>query len=108
MLLNMALKPIVDFHGHLCPDLVPGCKLSEYARRLLCPDGECNGGFSVVAENSTSALDAIQIMLGTTVGNQRFQVLDYGKHGYTLFSKNADSGFRASLKAIERYEKRIL
>ncbi len=109
MLLNMALKRIVDFHGHLCPDLAIGCKFCEYAGKLLRTDGESNGVISVLAENGTSALDAIQIMLGATVGNQRLRIVDYGKHGYTLWRKNDKSGFRLSLKELrygdeEEYE----
>lgn len=98
MLLNMHLKRVVDFHGHLCPDLVLGCKLCEYAEKLFSQGGDLNGGISVIAENCTSSLDAIQIILGTTVGNQRLQVMDFGKHNYTLLSKKAETGFRLSLK----------
>jgi formylmethanofuran dehydrogenase subunit E len=98
MLLNIHLKRVVDFHGHLCPDLVLGCKLCEYAKKLFSQGGGLNGGISVIAENCTSSLDAIQIILGTTVGNQRLQVMDFGKHNYTLLSKKAETGFRLSLK----------
>lgn len=98
MLLNMHLKRIVDFHGHLCPDLVIGCKVCEYAQKLFSQDSESNDGISVIAENCTSSLDAIQIMLGTTVGNQRLQVMDFGKHNYTLLLKRTEIGFRLSLK----------
>lgn len=100
MLLNMPLKRVVDFHGHLCPDLVIGFKLCEYAQRLFSQGAELKGGISVIAENCTSSLDAIQIMLGTTVGNQRLQIMDFGKHNYTLLSKKAGIGFRLSLKKL--------
>ena len=98
MLLNMHLKRIVDFHGHLCPDLVIGYKLCEYAQKLFLQVEKINAGISVIAENCTSSLDAIQIMLGTTVGNQHLQIIDFGKHNYTLFSKKAGVGFRLSFK----------
>jgi formylmethanofuran dehydrogenase subunit E len=98
MLLNMHLKRVVDFHGHLCPDLVIGCKLCEYVQKLFPQAGELNSGISLIAENRTSSLDAIQIMLGTTVGNQRLYVMDFGKHNYTLLLKKAETGFRLSLK----------
>jgi formylmethanofuran dehydrogenase subunit E len=98
MLLNMHLKRVVDFHGHLCPDLVIGCKLCEYAKKLFSPDSDFNNGISVIAENRTSSLDAIQILLGTTIGNQRLHVMDIGKHNYTLLSKVTEFGFRLSLK----------
>ena len=97
MLLNMTLKRVVDFHGHLCPDLVLGGKLYEYIQKLP-PSISESKGVSIIAENCTSALDAIQVLLGATLGNQRLRVMDFGKHVYTLLSKNAESGFRFSLK----------
>jgi formylmethanofuran dehydrogenase subunit E len=98
MLLNITLKRVVDFHGHLCPDLVLGGKLCEYVQKLLSSNGELDGGFSIIAENCTSALDAIQILLGVTVGNQRLQVMDFGKHCYTVLSRNAENCFKLSLR----------
>jgi len=98
MLFNMTLKRVVDFYGHLCPELVIGGRVCEYAQRLFSKNGRLEGGISVVAENYTSALDAIQILLGATMGNQRLKVLDYGKHNYTFSSKNRQIAFRLSLK----------
>lgn len=98
MLVNMTLKRIIDFHGHLCPDLVLGGKACEYAQKLLSKNRGLDGGISIIAENCTSALDAIQILLGATVGNQRLKVMDFGKHNYTFSFKNGQNGFRLSLK----------
>jgi formylmethanofuran dehydrogenase subunit E len=98
MIIDVTFKRVVDFHGHLCPDLVIGGKLCEYVQKLV----DCNdvqyGGMSMVAENCTSALDAIQAVLGITVGNQRLRVLDYGKHSYTIFSPRTDTCCRLSMR----------
>jgi len=95
MLLNMTLKRVVDFHGHLCPELVIGARVSEYAQKHF-PDS----GFSLVAENSTSAIDAIQILLGITIGNQRLKILDFGMHNYTFILKAKQKAFMLSLKKL--------
>jgi len=95
---NMTLKKVVDFHGHLCPELVIGCKACEYARRLLSVNGNLEGKISVIAENCTSALDAIQVLLGVTLGSQRLKVFDFGRHNYTFLLKNGQNGLRLSLK----------
>ncbi|MBW1967066.1 MAG: formylmethanofuran dehydrogenase subunit E family protein [Deltaproteobacteria bacterium] len=95
---NMTLKKVVDFHGHLCPELVIGCKACEYARRLLSVNGNLEGEISVIAENCTSALDAIQVLLGVTLGSQRLKVFDFGRHNYTFLLKNGQNGLRLSLK----------
>ena len=49
VLLNIHLKRIVDFHGHLCPELVLGWKHCEYAENLLTPGGAWSTGVSVIA-----------------------------------------------------------
>lgn len=99
MIVNMALKRIADFHGHVCPDLVLGCKLCEFIQNLLPPNKLTSGIAAIIAENSTSALDAIQIMLGATLGNQRLKVRDLGKHNYTVIPKSAATGYRMKMKS---------
>ncbi|BBO82308.1 FmdE family protein [Desulfosarcina ovata] len=103
MIVNMALKRIADFHGHLCPDLVLGGKLCEYIQQRLPPTEPANGITAIIAENSTSALDAIQIMLGTTLGNQRLKIMDIGKHNYTIIPKSVATSFRMRL-TVQDYE----
>jgi formylmethanofuran dehydrogenase subunit E len=97
MIVNMALKQIADFHGHLCPDLILGGKLCEYIQRLLPTTQPANGIATIVAENCTSALDAIQMILGVTLGNQRLKVMDLGKHNYTIIPKSIGASFRLVL-----------
>ena len=100
MLLNMTLKRVVDFHGHLCPDLVIGGKFCEYVQKFISQNSSSGCGLSIIAENCTSALDSIQILLGATVGNQRLRILNFGKHNYTLLTKNTDTDFYFCLKSI--------
>lgn len=97
MIVNMALKRIADFHGHVCPDLVLGSKLCDYIQKLLPSNKPDNGIAAIISENCTSALDAIQILLGATLGNQRLKVMDYGKHNYTVIPKSASTSFRLIL-----------
>ncbi len=94
MLVNVSLKRLVDFHGHVCPELVIGSKVCEFVQNLLSERTISASGISIIAENATSALDAIQVLLGVTVGNQRLVVMDYGKHNYTLFSRPRNRGWK--------------
>ena len=96
MLGDLGLKPVVDFHGHLCPDVVIGRKFSEYILTLVARRKAADIS-TIIAENCTSALDAIQIMLGATMGNQRLKVMDFGKHNYTVMVKDSDESLRLSL-----------
>ncbi len=98
MLVNMILKRITDFHGHLCPELVIGAKFCEYVMQLINQKGEKYSNIFVVSENSTSAVDSIQILLGTTIGNQRLKIFDTGKHNYYLYFINYMEAFKFSFK----------
>jgi formylmethanofuran dehydrogenase subunit E len=99
MLVNMTLKRVADFHGHICPELALGGKFCEFVQSLLEEGTLDDSGLSIISENTTSALDAIQVLLGTTVGNQRLMVMDYGKHNYTLLSRKHVRGWKLKLKA---------
>ncbi len=88
MLVNMTLKRIADFHGHVCPELIIGAKFCEYVMQLINQKGSKNSNIFIIAENSTSAIDAIQILLGTTLGNQRLKIIDKGKHNYLVYFLN--------------------
>jgi formylmethanofuran dehydrogenase subunit E len=101
MLITMPLKRVVAFHGHLCPELVIGCKACDYGKKLLSENGKLEGEISVIAENCSSAIDAIQISLGATLGNHRLRVFSFGKHNYTFSPRNGRNGFRLSLKELQ-------
>jgi formylmethanofuran dehydrogenase subunit E len=98
MIVNMQLKKIADFHGHLCPDLVIGCRACEMALEILSQREEIRGGLTVIAENTTSSLDAIQCITGCTLGNQRLVIYDFGKHNYTFMMKQNNFAIKLSLK----------
>jgi len=99
LLMNMTLKRVVDFHGHLCPEIVVGAKLCEYIFTFLSKRSDQKVSLAIVAENCTPAIDAIQVQLGTTLGNQRLLLIDYSKHNYTVMP---NEGLRFSLRP-QRY-----
>jgi len=99
MLANVSLKRVVDFHGHICPELAIGGKFCEFVQARLANGTLASSGLSIISENTTSALDAIQVLLGVTVGNQRLLFMDYGKHNYTLLSRHSGRGWKLRLKA---------
>lgn len=96
MLVDMKLKRIADFHGHLCPELVIGYRAALYAQKRLLLNLVDTSGLRVIAENTSSAVDAIQQLTGCTFGNGRLVALDYGKHAYT-FLPSAGTGLRLTL-----------
>jgi formylmethanofuran dehydrogenase subunit E len=95
MLIELQLKQIADFHGHLCPDLVIGYRAAQYALsrlevKLALPN------LRVLVENNTSAVDAIQKLTGCTLGNLRLLIRNEGKHVY-IFQVNKQRGLCLTL-----------
>ncbi|MBC7227278.1 MAG: hypothetical protein H5T61_08600 [Thermoflexales bacterium] len=97
MLVDIRLKQIADFHGHLCPDLALGYRVSQYALERLTLPLMSGALLRVIVENTTSAVDAIQHMTGCTLGNRRLLVRDWGKHAYT-FICGEEEGLRLALR----------
>ena len=98
MLINLSMQRVIDFHGHICPELAIGGKFCEFVQKHIKAGLIPETGLSVISENTTSALDAIQVLLGITVGNQRLLVLDYGKHTYSLVSRDREHGWKLRMR----------
>ncbi len=97
---HMRLEGVADFHGDLCPELVLGCKACYMALKLL-PELNTLRDLIVIAENNNSpALDAIQFVLGCTMGNRRLRVIDNNRHIYLFASDTGGYGVKLSLKEI--------
>ena len=62
------LKRCIAFHGHLCPGLVYGYLIAKKAVRLLGLRRSQDEEVVVISENDTCAVDALQVLLGTTTG----------------------------------------
>lgn len=104
MLVNISLKKLGEFHGHICPDLVLGSKACELAKGLLGKERIEKEGLVVYAQNVTSALDAIQYILGCTLGNRRLLIEDWGRHNYRFTLLASGEGVELKLKLRNIYD----
>ena len=87
---------VVDFHGHSCPGLALGYRVSlralkEFGRRSK--DEE----IVAVVENNSCAVDAVQLMTGCTFGKGNLIFRDYGKQVYTFFKRPSGKQVRISV-----------
>ena len=98
------LKQCVAFHGHLCPGLVYGYIVARGAVALLGIDRSQDEEVVAISENDTCAIDALQVILGTTMGKGNLILKDYGKNVFTVFNRSDKRAFRMSRKASYRYE----
>ena len=75
----------VAFHGHECGGLTIGYKAAQYAAKLLELKFSADEQVVCIAENDACGVDAIQVMLGCSVGK-----------GNLLFHMTGKQAFRST------------
>jgi formylmethanofuran dehydrogenase subunit E len=107
---------VVAFHGHSCPGLALGYRVSIRALKELGKRSEDEEIVAVV-ENNSCAVDAVQVMTGCTFGKGNLIFRDYGKQVYSFIKRPSGQGIRIAVnwhapaetkeekRRWERYEK---
>jgi formylmethanofuran dehydrogenase subunit E len=94
---------VVAFHGHACPGLALGYRVSLYALKML-GDRASDEELTATVENSSCAVDAVQALTGCTFGKGNLIFRDYGKHVYTFIRRPSGDGIRISVHWISPEE----
>ena len=89
-------EDVVAFHGHACPGLALGYRVSLYVLKTL-GDRASDEELVVIVENNSCAVDAVQVMTGCTFGKGNLIFRDYGKHVYTFMRRPSGEGIRLSV-----------
>ncbi len=101
---------VAAFHGHTCPGLAMGYRVALAALEWLRTDRAPDEEIVAIAENRSCAVDALQYVLGTTLGKGNLLIEDWGKHGYTIYLRASGDGRRfffslpESLRQLDRPE----
>ena len=97
----------VEFHGHACGGLTIGYKASLYAIALLglgLGGGGNAGCLSAdeevvcISENDACGVDAIQVILGCSIGKGNLLFHMRGKQAFTFFDRKSGKSLRLVLK----------
>lgn len=88
---------VIDFHGHVCPGLAIGIRVSELAEEQLGPAE--SGDLVAVVETDMCGVDAVQFLTGCTLGKGNLIHRDLGKMAFSFFDRNTGKGFRARLRS---------
>lgn len=91
-------EEVVKFHGHECPGLAIGYAVSKAATEYLELDFSQDEDVVCIAENDACGLDAIQTMLGCTVGKGNLLIRLRGKSVYHFYNRKNNKSIRLSLK----------
>ena len=97
------LAACVAFHGHLCPGLVYGYLVAKAAIEKMALNRSHDEEIVVIAENDSCAIDALQVLLGTTAGKGNLILKDYGKNAYTVFNRSTGHALRFARKKTYTY-----
>lgn len=97
-----------EFHGHECGGLTIGYKAALYAIKLLEIDTEKEGGqmtgispdeeLVCISENDACGVDAIQVILGCSVGKGNLLFHLRGKQAFSFYDRRTGRSVRLVLK----------
>ena len=89
---------IVAFHGHSCPGLAIGYRMSKAGIDFLSNSRAEDEEIVAIVENDACGVDALQCITGCTFGKGNLIFKDYGKHVYTIYDRKSGKGVRVVLK----------
>ena len=91
-------KDCAQFHGHECGGLTIGYKASLYAIQLLNLEFSADEQVVCIAENDACGIDAIQVMLGCSIGKGNLLFHMRGKQAFSFYNRRNNKSVRLVLK----------
>lgn len=92
------LELAIQFHGHICPGILMGVRVAQFALDHLEVDRDSDEQLLAVVETNSCGVDAIQAILGCTFGKGNLIFKDYGKSVYTIASRSKNRAVRVAQK----------
>jgi len=89
-------EELIAFHGHSCPGLAMGFRMSQAALAFLSGSRAKDEELVAIVENDACGVDALQCLTGCTFGKGNLVFRDYGKHVYTLYNRKSGRGVRVA------------
>ena len=88
----------VAFHGHECGGLTIGYKAALYAAQLLELSFSDDEQVVCVSENDACGVDAIQVLLGCSIGKGNLLFHMRGKQAFSFYNRETGKAIRLVLK----------
>ena len=88
-------QKVVEFHGHACPGLAIGVTVTALAAEYLeISQSSKDEEILCIAETDACSVDAVQSLLGCTLGKGNLLLKPRGKHAFTFYSRARKKGCR--------------
>lgn len=88
----------VAFHGHECPGLTIGYKAAQYAIELLGLTFSDDEQAVCITENDACGVDAVQALLGCSVGKGNLLFHMTGKQAFSFYNRTDGKSVRLVLR----------
>ena len=88
----------VVFHGHECGGLTIGYKASLYAIQLLNLEFSADEQVVCISENDACGVDAVQVMLGCSIGKGNLLFHMRGKQAFSFYNRKTGRSVRLVLR----------
>ena len=98
------LARCMSFHGHICPGLVYGYLVAKEAMKLMNLGRATDEEIVAICDNDSCAVDALQVLLGTSTGKGNLIIRDFGKNAYTVLSRSGQKSYRFVRKVRYEYQ----
>ncbi|MGM9557937.1 MAG: FmdE family protein [Oscillospiraceae bacterium] len=95
---NALWEKCVVFHGHSCGGLTIGYKASLYAMKLLSLTFSDDEQVVCIPENDACGVDAIQVILGCSVGKGNLLFHMRGKQAFSFYNRKTGQSVRLVLR----------
>jgi len=95
---EISFEEAAAFHGHVCPGLAIGYRMTQAALRSLADERAEDEELVAVVENDACGVDAVQYLAGCTFGKGNLIFRDYGKQAYTFYHRTSGRAVRVTAK----------
>ena len=95
---NALWEKAVAFHGHECGGLAIGFKASLYAMELLGISFSDNEQTVCISENDACGVDAVQALLGCSIGKGNLLFHMTGKQAFSFYDRASGRSVRLVLR----------
>lgn len=92
-------EKVIEFHGHTCPDIALGFRVSQIASRELGVRPSLSSELMVTAETLSCALDALQVLNQTTLGRGNLILNERGKQVYYFQYSGSNEVVKVAINA---------
>lgn len=92
------LQESIKFHGHVCPGLLIGYRAAKAAKEHLGVDRPEDEELVAIVESDGCGVDAIQSLLGCTLGKGNLIYQDHGKQVFTVICRKKGKAVRLAMK----------